>query len=225
MSNFDLIIFDMDGTLYNMEDLIEPSFHIAVDYLIKYQNYDKESAIKLLNSNDIYPYVYEKAKSTTQLFASMGFSIPEWNDFRSIAFPFEKINKNNAATNDLLISFSKLCTIVLLTNNSQKNVDNVLKHLDIKKETFDNIFLNDANRVCFNKKVIMSNIINKYNVKLERVLSIGDRYNIDGLPMLELGGKSIIVSNPSGLKKVLEDNPDFKDNDKYKYYDKIKEPY
>lgn len=225
MSNFDLIIFDMDGTLYNMEDLIEPSFHIAIDYLINYQNYDKENAIKLLNNNDIYPYVYEKAKSTTQLFASMGFSIPEWNDFRSIAFPFEKINKNNAATNDLLISFSKLCTIVLLTNNSQKNVDNVLKHLDIKKETFDNIFLNDANRVCFNKKVIMSNIINKYNVKPEKVLSIGDRYNIDGLPMLELCGKSIIVSNPSGLKKVLEDNPDFKDNDKYKYYDKIKEPY
>lgn len=221
MSAFDLIIFDMDGTLYDIRDLSEAGFYLGVDFLVEKHNYDKEEAIKLLNNNSIFSYFSKKAKSTTQLFASMGFDIEEWNDFRSIRFPYKLINKNNAINEEVLSSFSQICKIVLLTNNTNENVDNVLNHIGISKNTFYKIYLNCSNKKELSKRNLMLEAINDNNVEPSKVLSIGDRYNVDGLPLLELGGKAIIIDNPKGLKEILKDYPNFKDNDDYKYYEGI----
>ena len=221
MNDIDLIIFDMDGTIYDMTDLVETGFYLGVDYLVEYQKYKKEDAIKLLNDNHIFPYISKNAKSTTQLFCSLGFDILEWNDYRSKRFPYTLINKDNATNNEVLSSFKKICKIVLLTNNTKENIDNVLNHININHNTFDKIYINSNEKKDLNKKSLMLNIIKENNVETSRVLSIGDRYNVDGLPMLELGGKAIIVKNPKGLEKALKDYPNFMNNEEYKYYENI----
>lgn len=214
---FDLIIFDMDGTLYDISDVVKEGFYLGVNFLVETKGYVIDDAIKLLNNNDIYPYVVEKAKSTTQLFASLGYDISEWNDYRSIRFPYQEIKKENSVSNKLLLEFRKHAKIVLLTNNTQKNVDNVLKHIGIKQETFNRIYLNNKKQKDLNKKLLMQDIINDYNVDARRVLSIGDRLDVDALPMLELGGKAIIIKNPKSLEKVINDFPNFKNNKQYKF--------
>lgn len=164
----------MDGTLYDIRDLSEAGFYLGVDFLVEKHNYNKEEAIKLLNDNSIFPYFSKKAKSTTQLFASMGFDIEEWNDFRSIRFPYKLINKNNAINEEVLSSFSQICKIVLLTNNTNENVDNVLNHIGISKNTFYKIYLNCSNKKELSKRNLMLEAINDNNVEPSKVLSIGD---------------------------------------------------
>lgn len=209
----------MDGTLYDMKDLALSSFNLSVSYLVERKNYPKEEAVKLLDENNIYPYYSESAKSTTQLFVSLGFDVVDWNDFRSQRFPYQQIIKDNATNNNVLSKYSELTNIVLLTNNTKTNVDHVLNHIGIKHDAFSGIYLN-SKKNSLSKKDLMSEIIREYNVEASHVLSIGDRYNVDGVPILELGGKAIIIKNPKGLEKVLVDYPNFVDNDYYKYYEK-----
>lgn len=210
----------MDGTLYDISDVVKGGFYLGVNFLVETKGYVIDDAIKLLNNNDIYPYVVEKAKSTTQLFASLGYDISEWNDYRSIRFPYQEIKKENSVSNKLLLEFRKHAKIVLLTNNTQKNVDNVLKHINVNHNTFDSIYLNSDCKKDLSKKGLMNKIVKDNNVDISKALSIGDRLDVDALPMLELGGKAIIIKNPKSLEKVINDFPNFSINDEYKYYTK-----
>ena len=49
MENIRLIMIDMDGTLYDVSDLIEDGFNTSVNYLIEFYEFDKEDAEELLD--------------------------------------------------------------------------------------------------------------------------------------------------------------------------------
>ena len=218
MEKYDLIIFDLDGTLYDLKDLVEFGFELSIGYLLDIQKYKKEDAIKLLYDNNIYPFISEKAKSTTQLFASLGFDINKWNEYRSSRFAYQLIKKENATNNEVLTKLKSHSKIVLLTNNTKENVDNILRQIDINPNIFDSIHLNNKNVVDLSKQKLMEDIIKEYSVSKNKVLSIGDRYNVDALPLLNIGGESLIISNPHALELILKDYPNFKNCDEYKYY-------
>jgi len=214
-----LIIFDMDGTLYCLKDLIQENFNITVKYLIDYQNYSKEDAEKLLIDNKIFPYVSNEAKSSTALFSSLGFDINVWNNYRSKSFPINFIKKENAVSFNTLLKYKEKAHIVLLSNNTLDNIHKLLNHLDIPFDLFEEVVYCQNLSKHVSKHEKMLELINKYRVSPDEALSIGDRYEVDGKPMVELGGKSLIIKKPSSLLKALNDFDNFKTCEEYEFID------
>ena len=217
-----LIVFDMDGTLYYIGDLVLTNYNIATSYLVEKYNYTKEEAKKFFDENDIYPYVTGKDKSTTQLFKTMGLNINWWDEMRNERFDPTEITLENAISQDTIEQFMKRCPCVLLTNNTMTNVKLTLDRLNISPDAFDKIYCADDQGRNPTKMNTMDKIIKEYGVKPEETISIGDRYNIDGLPMLKLGGRAIIVKRPvESFPEILKDFDNFKTSEKYEYYDRI----
>lgn len=209
----------MDGTLYDLKDLVEHGFNVTIEYLTTYKGMSKEQATKFLNDNSIYPYIIKDAKSTTHLFMSLGYDIKHWDEYRSNLQDTSLIKKENAIQKETLEELKKLAPCVLLTNNTPQNVHATLNRIGLKEEDFSSIYTNDQDHKNLSKTNAMAKIIKTYNAKAEDTLSIGDRYLVDVKPILELKGKGIVIPRPSSFKKVIEDFNNFKTCDEYEYFD------
>ena len=64
----------------------------------------------------------------------------------------------------------------------------------------------------------MDRIMKEYGVSPEETLSIGDRYDVDAKPMLELGGRAVVLRKPRMIEKFLDDIDDPKSCEEYFYY-------
>ncbi|MBQ1787312.1 MAG: HAD family hydrolase [Erysipelotrichaceae bacterium] len=218
MKETKLIIFDMDGTVYDMGDMAENLYDISVAYLMDRFHYSFEDAIIFLKENQIFPYPLSGSNSSTQLFVQMGADLHHWNEYRSARYDFDRIRKENAIREEDLLFFKEIAPIVLLTNNTTRNTERVLDHIGIDLTLFDKVQCNDDPRATVSKASAMKRLIEEYHIQPEEALSIGDRYQIDARPMLELGGKAIIVKNPSAFRKIISDYPELKNCEDYTCY-------
>ena len=202
---YKLILIDMDGTLYDMEDMVIEGYNSSLDYLVKYQGFSIAEAKALLEENHIYPYVCEDACSATAFFMSRGYDVQEWDRKRSENFNCQPIVRKKAMKLENLRKLSEMAPLVLLTNNTMKNVRRVLRHLNIPEDVFAEIFCNEKNNKTPSKKPLMKQLMEKYHAKPEETLSIGDRYNVDGKPLVELGGDALIIRKPQFIEEYLSD--------------------
>ncbi len=210
----------MDGTLYDMHDLIEDGFRTAVRYMMKYYEFERDEAEKILNDNHIYPYVAPDARSTTQFFMSRFVDVFHWDSYRSRHFGYKLIVKEKAVRPEMLQRLSEVAPLVLLTNNTSVNVGHVLKQIGIPEETFAEILCNEKENKSPSKKPLMEGLLKKYEVLPEEALSIGDRYDVDALPMLELGGKALIIREPKAIERFLDEIEDPVTCEAYEYHEK-----
>lgn len=208
----------MDGTVYDMADMAENNYEISYAYLMDHFHYSLEDAKAFLEKNQIYPYAFSGSGSSTQLFVQMGADLHHWNEYRSGLFDFDRIKKENAIREEDLVFFKKIAPIVLLTNNTGVNTKYVLDQIGIDISIFDKVQCNDDPRRTVSKISSMKQLIEEYNILPEEALSIGDRYHIDAEPMLELGGKAIIVKNPAAFRKIIHDYPDLSTCEEYTCY-------
>ena len=218
MKEIKLIIFDMDGTVYDMGDMAENLYRISVAYLMDHFRYSYQNANAFLEENQIFPYPLSGSNSSTQLFVQMGADLRHWNEYRSARYDFDRIRKENAVREEDLLFFKEIAPIVLLTNNTSRNTRRVLDHIGIDLALFDKIQCNDDPRASISKASSMKQLIEEYGIQPEEALSIGDRYQIDARPMLELGGKAMIVRNPSAFRKIISDYPELKSCEDYTCY-------
>lgn len=202
---YKLIFIDMDGTLYDMEDMVIDGYNSALDYLVDYQGFSSEEAELLLKENHIYPYVSEDACSATAFFMSRGYDVKEWDQKRSENFNCQPIDINKAMKLQSLRRLSESAALVLLTNNTLKNVKRILHHLHIPEDVFTEIFCNEKENKTPSKKPLMEQLMTKYQARPEETLSIGDRYNVDGRPLVELGGDALIIRRPQFIEEYLND--------------------
>ena len=218
MKELKLIIFDMDGTVYDMNDMVENMYEISVAYLMDHFHYSLEDANNFLEENQIFPYVSPGSNSSTQLFIQMGADLRHWNEYRSALFDFDRIKKENAIRKEDLLFFKRIAPIVLLTNNTGANTRYVLDQIGIDIGVFDKVQSNDDPRSTISKISAMKQLIEEYGIQPKEALSIGDRYHIDARPMLELGGMAIIVKNPASFRKIISDYPDLSSCEEYTCY-------
>ena len=207
MRRDDLIIFDMDGTLYDLDDVVRANYEMQVQFLLSKTGYNREQVEKYLDSNHIYPDIRRDSLSATELFAKEGYDIYEWSVFRESNFDVSSIKRDKAVNNAVLSEFKKISTLVLLSSNSYKTIEKVLTHLGCSITLFSKVLCSDNFSVgkAFSKGDAMSYIAKSFNISTQKLLSIGDRYKTDIEPMLRLGGKGILMHSPSILSKVLED--------------------
>ena len=206
MVNVKLIIFDMDGTLYNLDDVVQMNYNMQVDFYSHQMRLSKEEVIQIFLENNIYPTITEKSKSATEFFVRSGIESDKWNSYRENHFDVSMINREYAASESIIKSFASIAPIILLSSNSMRNMSKILTHIGLRQELFEDIICSDHKHSdgTFNKLDEMRRIIEKYNVEPANVLSIGDRYKTDIEPLLSLGGLGVLANGPQDLCKIFE---------------------
>lgn len=217
-----LIIFDLDGTFYDLNDVIGMTFEMQVSFFSRKMQMRRDDVINYFKDNDIFPYITKKSQSATELFLSLGLDKNEWSEYRNAHFDTSVIKKINTIDNNLLEEFSSNAKLVLLSSNSYDSILKILNQVGINKDLFSEIICSDKFPCAhpFNKKLAMQYIADRKKLSFADILSIGDRFNTDIKPMLELGGKGILLHSPRYLRKVLEDMEKhlFSSCTEYEYY-------
>ena len=202
-----LIIFDLDGTLYDLKDVHEANYVLQVQFLQHQLGMSDSEAVSMLEKNGVYPVISDHSKSATELFARLGLDMNEWIHYREANFDVTKIDKSKAVSNSAIEKFAELCPLVLLSSNTYENILKVLDYVEIDSKLFkaiyssDNTFLNEP----FNKKRAMQIISHDFKIDYCNILSIGDRYQTDVAPIEELGGNGIVINHPTQLPLVLDE--------------------
>ena len=200
-----LIIFDMDGTLYDINDVVAANYDMQVQFLMSQWGKTQQWVQDYLSANNIYPTMYDKSKSATELFLREGIDIKVWTQYREEHFNVNAIDKSKAVTQDILEQFADIAPLVLLSSNSYQSIIKVLTHLSISQSIFSIIICSDNfYGQSFTKKVAIMQISSQMSISYEDMFSIGDRYQTDVKPLEELGGKGVCISQPQDVDMVLK---------------------
>ena len=208
--NVQLIILDLDGTLYDINDVIRSVYQTQVMFLCSKLNKSENEVVSFLSQNKIFPYVTKDSRSATELFASLGIDKKEWTDYRNEHFKVDIIQKEKAVKNEVIHRLTSTRRTILLSSNTMATIGKILNHLcisKVSKESFLEVVCSDRFPVnqSFNKKEAIKYLSSKYKIPCSSMLSIGDRYQTDIVPMLDLGGKGVLLKSPTFLDKVIND--------------------
>lgn len=202
-----LIILDLDGTLYDINDVVKTVYQNQVSFLSSKLNKTRQEVETFFAQNDVFPYVTRESKSATELFARIGINIEEWKAYRNTHFDVSAIIKSRAVNENVIRSLATNTKMILLSSNTSFTIEKILTHLCISKVIFCEIICSDLypSEQCFNKKTAMKYLSSKFNVPFDSMLSIGDRFQTDIRPLLELGGNGILIMSPKSLEKISID--------------------
>lgn len=206
MTNTKLIVFDLDGTFYDLNDVIGQVYDCQVSFFCKQRRISPDVARDIFTEHGILPYACAESKSCTEYFESVGVSKDEWASYRESRFDVMKIDVTKAVDPSVLRKFAATYSIYLLSSNTHNTIKKILSRLEIDADLFSGIVSSDrfvsSNK--FNKREAMAAVIGRAAVNPKDALSIGDRYNTDILPMLELGGRGVLVKSPHALGPIYE---------------------
>lgn len=207
MKNPKLIIFDLDGTFYDINDVIESVYDCQVAFFSALRHISVEVAKDIFTKNCIFPYASPESKSCTEYFERNGIDKWEWAAYRESHFDISKIDVSKAVSPAVIRQYAEAYRICLLSSNTYATIQKILSRLGIDTKLFTRIISSDrfvsSNK--FNKREAMSAIIRDCSLEARECLSIGDRYNTDILPMIELGGSGVLVKAPCALGYLLGD--------------------
>ena len=200
------IVFDLDGTLYDIHDVIESAYILQRDFLSKKLGLDVYSAEALLNENHIYSEMRPDSRSATEFFGEIGISTIEWKEYRETHYDVNLIQLSHAVSNDVIRSFSELAELALVSSNTQRIIRKTLSHIKIDYSTFSIIIGSDSSAFSegFSKQKVFKDLIRELP-EGEKILSVGDRYLTDIEPMLLLGGDGVLINSPQALTHLLSD--------------------
>lgn len=211
-----VIVFDFDGTLYDISGVREMMFRIESDFLCEHAGMSRDEARNFMLSEKIITANPSEAKSATECFIRMGISPEIWKSYRTERFDFSCIDPQKAARQEIIEGFRNYGDIILLSSNTLNTIHEIMRRINIDPSIFSSITCSDTVTGKFSKREIFAELIHGGDV-----LSIGDRYNTDILPLLRLGGRGVLVDGPQSLPNVLHDmkNGGLKeDSDSYNYF-------
>lgn len=193
----DILIFDMDGTLYKFKggsfrnsNLKKRVLKNARLFISAKLNKNKAEAKQLLEQiqkdygEDISIALEEKFDIDRRDYFSSVWNIPAKN----------YIKKGSATEKALLEDASKRFILVLLSDAPRIWVDNVLEEIGVKDIFDDNIFSGEGDeRKGF--KNAFDRVFKKFKTGPKNCIIFGDQENVDILPAVEIGMKTVFVND------------------------------
>lgn len=202
-----LIVFDLDGTLYDLDDVVASNYEIQLSFVMYKTGKSRQEVVSYFDANSVFPVMTSESKSATELFLRDGFSREEWNAFREARYSVDSIDVDKAASPSLMEAFRSLGICVLLSSNSYSTILRILNRIGMRETDFSSITCSDRfeGERPFNKRDAMVRLLRIYDVEPAGLLSIGDRFNTDIRPSLDIGGAGVLVRKPKCLAAVLRD--------------------
>lgn len=202
---YSLILFDVDGTFYDLEDVVRANYDMRADFFAAKKGLTREETERVFARQGILPYKSEKARSATEFFLSSGIDRSAWTAYCDAHTSPAHIDREKAVSNETLRGFAALAPLVLLSSNTRKNIQDTLTWLGIDGALFDDIVCSTAYAGAgpFNKRDVVGILLERYGIPARAALSVGDRYESDILPLLALGGDGILLEKPASLETVL----------------------
>ena len=208
-----LILFDVDGTLYDLHDVMDFNYKLQVDFYSGFYSISEEKTVRIFKEHGIFPAKSDQSKSATEFFMDSGIPGEAWRLYREKYFDAACIDASKAVDEATLCLFGETAPLVLLSSNSYRNIKRILKQIGISESLFEEILCSDRcdSENGFKKKREMRALAQRRKIELKNMLSIGDRYETDIRPALELGAMGIRVKGPEDLREIAAD-PQWADN-------------
>ena len=205
LKNIKLVVVDLDGTLYDLSRIIRRIYELQVDFFSSEKKMSKERVTELFKDNCIFPYVTKESKSATEFFLQSGIDNKRWTrcrneyDYIMDIVPEKTINQE-------LISMLKLnYKVILLSSNTLQNVFRTLEKIAINKDVFDKIICSNENKNAFQKDNCLREYCLYQKINTDEVLSIGDRYQTDIMPLVKLGAIGVWLKKPKFFSSLTKD--------------------
>ena len=197
-----VIIFDMDGTLYTHDEYLRSQYDLPIKRLAGLQgkSFEQMNAQAAQYRKKWAEEHGGQSVSLGNIFLSFGISIRETIRWREELYrPQDYLGEDKL----LRLSLEKLTSrffLAVITNNP---VSIALRTLDVLgvHDLFPNITGLDTIGVSKPNKAFFDRALRFYGVSARQCISVGDRYDIDIALALELGMGGILVD---GVKDVYK---------------------
>ena len=215
----DLLIFDLDGTLYPASremDLFYPK--AAIQLIAEKSDRDIESVETefLSKKAELAQILDGKPTSTLTLFYFYDVGFDEYEDKIDSLIDIEKYIEYDSRTIEIIGRINQRYPIFLYTTNNEKVSTKILKHLGLsdffpkdKRFTFS-----DAGRLPYPKQVRLQyvkpghkgfeHILEKHGTAADKVLMVGDSLVSDINPAQQLGIHTYHITDRSDLYQLPE---------------------
>ncbi|MDD4202938.1 MAG: HAD-IA family hydrolase, partial [Candidatus Omnitrophica bacterium] len=200
-TNKKLLIFDMDGTLYNSLDFIIHQRKVSTKWI----------AAKLGKTNkeimEMWPW--QERKTESEFVKECGLDLREYYEGKAEFLDVSKlstpeVNEYNSKLRNLLDRLSKKYHLALVTNNGEKVAHKILEALGLD-DLFEYIIGEDTFFSGKPETAMFEKAMNYFVVTPAEVVSIGDNLKHDVDTIEELGGDGIFVPNgPVDIINELE---------------------
>lgn len=208
MSKTKVLIFDFDATIYQGEHIFgEKWTQACVDVINHYFSHLNETEKRALFVKYNIPFNFDArvlegkpAKYCIQILVGEGYTVSDWTNYwNEKPFSEDWSLVTNIISNDMLKELSEKYKLYIVTNSYLSFVENYCKNLNIDSSVFSGIYSNSTTRLEDNtrKDYYYKIILDKENVEPQECLVIGDSYESDLVPALELGIHTLFVDNMS----------------------------
>ncbi|MCM1043855.1 MAG: HAD family hydrolase [Corallococcus sp.] len=199
-----VVVFDFDETLYSHPQAQKFYVEYIKNAITDLSGHSQQEALEIIKQ-----YGFDKRGAKRVSFGKtckyFGVDENDWNKYKVTHF-FE-VDYDTAQTVDnlLLKKLSQKYTLVILSNELLANVLYKARKLKIDLDVFDKIYAPDYDKgiASLSKKETYKQICADYGVTPQNVLAIGDRYQVDILPLAELGGSGVQIASTIDIENLI----------------------
>ena len=209
-SKFDkikVIIFDFDETMYTSSTIKEYYVKYIKQTLTDLTSLSEKEILTLMEKYGFMSNGKERI-SFGKNCEKFGVTKEHWNNYR--IDNFFQIDYKNAVTsnNEIYEKLSKLKKLFIVSNEVKENLvyKAHMMNIDLKPFTIYAPLKKDVLTYKSNKEDCYKKIIEECQVSPDEVLVIGDRYNVDILPLENLGGHGILINNAKQIEDIFKEN-------------------
>lgn len=200
------IVFDFDETLYYSPNALTYYIKFIKQTILDLSNYTEQQALNIMDE-----YGFTKKGENRVSFGKnchkFGIPTEKWNNYKLTHF-FEVDYANcTIVNNSLLKQLSKKVKLFIITNEYIENVKYKADKLGIDLSVFTKIYSpNKLTNLSVSKTDYYKSINTEFNINFNQMFAIGDRYQVDIKPLIELGGCGKQIENTQQIEDIIKNN-------------------
>lgn len=204
MSNkIKVVVFDFDGTLYSgkiIGDVRDYFYNGIVSILSTIL-----SAKELKNIDNAIKQNSESDRLAIRFLKHFGKNQFDWFNYKdSHDFSYFDFSKCVTINDDVLKEFAKNHKLYVVSNSTKKSIYTKCKLMNINPNYFEDILVNKFEGDNDSKEILYKEILEKEKISPNKMLVIGDDYEVDILPALEIGAYAVLIKNSQfKYKKIM----------------------
>jgi putative hydrolase of the HAD superfamily len=198
-----VILFDLDGTLYNSREVRTKFAEAAYHALAKLKKIPVDEARRLIE--DMREKLKEKhgfPVPYTLTLIRFGMTVENWHKENIAYFDPREFLSADGNLRKMLQGMKKRFKLAILTNNNEVQASRILQALNVQ-DLFDRVFTYNSFRTMKPNPKTFREAAKAMDVQPKECLVVGDRYSVDLIPAQDLGMQIYEVKGPEGIEKLV----------------------